>query len=162
MLWAGDQVFLDSTDGVTKPEKLQHPAEGPYRVLKNDKRTVTIDRNGGIERVSADRCAFVPPPFDTPPRSRMNPIADGFPQSTEADLSQNLHGDPTDTVDRIINYRMMQNGNLEFLVKWTGYYEPSWTQRTHIPEELASRYRLQVSRSGPSRPRIPRRQRVSA
>ena len=44
-LRAGDHVFFDSTDGVKKPGKLQHLAEGPYRVLKNDRRTVTIDRS---------------------------------------------------------------------------------------------------------------------
>ena len=166
---AGDHVFLDSTDAVKKLRKLQHTAEGPYRVLKNDKRTVSIDRKGVIElvfadrcAVSADSCAFAPSPFDTPPGSRTNPTADGIPQATKVDLSQKVNDGPTSTVDRIIDHRTTQIGNPEFLLKWTGYDEPSWTPQTHISEEFVSRYRLRVSRSDRRRPQILRRQHVSA
>jgi len=37
----GDYVFVDPSDGTTKGTKLGNHALGPFRVLKNDERTVT-------------------------------------------------------------------------------------------------------------------------
>ena len=136
---AGDFIFLDSTDGATKPGKLQSPAEGPYKVLRQDKRTLTIDRNGVTECVSADRCVFSPPPI----RARTNAAEPATGPTTEnsnaeahpralnevplastADFAQKVHEGPTYTVDRLLDHRT-RDGNAEFLVKWTGYADPT-------------------------------------
>ena len=56
----GDFVSLNPTDGGKTSNKLASPAVGPYRVLANDRRTITIDHDGITERVSADRCVYAP------------------------------------------------------------------------------------------------------
>ena len=40
----------------------------------------------------------------------------------------------------------MEDGNIEFLIKWADYDGPTWTPRAQVPEELVSRYdqRLQT------------------
>ena len=48
---------------------------------------------------------------------------------------------PEYTVERILNHRVApEQDQLEFLIKWAGYEEPTWTRRSHVPEELVSRY----------------------
>ena len=64
-----DFVYLNPSDGTAKTGKLEPAAIGPYRVLLNDKRTVYIDRDGLVERVSADRVVYSPPPATALPAS---------------------------------------------------------------------------------------------
>ena len=61
-----NNVYQDPTDGAKTSNKLASPAVGPYGVLANDKRTITIDRDGVTERVSADHRVYAPPPTDAP------------------------------------------------------------------------------------------------
>ena len=63
---------------------LESPAVGLYRVLANDRRTITIDRVGATGRVSADRCLYGPPPTDAPPTSTTTPgdLADKVTEGT--------------------------------------------------------------------------------
>ena len=42
----GSFVYLNPTDGGTTSNKLASPAVGPYRVLANDRQTITIDLDG--------------------------------------------------------------------------------------------------------------------
>ena len=126
----GNYVYLDLTDGAKTSIKLASPAVGPYRVLANDQRTITIDRDGVTERVSADRCVYAPPPVDAPRTSKTAP----------GDLADKVTAGTPYAVDRLLDYRVMENGTAEFKVKWADYKEPTWTARTYIPEELVSRY----------------------
>ncbi|CDF38002.1 unnamed protein product [Chondrus crispus] len=66
-------VYLNPADGAKTSNKLASPAVCPYRVLANDKRTITIDRDGVTERISADRCVYAPPPTDAPRTSKTTP-----------------------------------------------------------------------------------------
>ena len=125
----GDFVYLNPTNADEKPGKLEPAAIGPFRVLLNDKRTIYIDRNGLVERVSADRATYCPPP---PTRNSVT--------TTPTDLTSKTTDGPTYVVDRISAHRQNASDQLEFRVHWTGYRQPTWEPRTHIPEELVSRY----------------------
>ena len=126
----GEYVYIHPTDGGKTSNKLASPAVGPYRVLANDRRTITIDRDGVTERLSADRCVYAPPPTDAPRTSTttLAHLADKVTESTQY------------AVERLLRHQTMEDGNSEFLIKWADYDQPTWTARTHIPEELASRY----------------------
>ena len=128
-LKAGDFVFLDPTDGSKKLGKLKSPAIGPYRVLVNDKRTLIIDRDGIVERVSADRCVFAPRPSNA--RQSL---------TTTADATTKVTNGPQFVVDKLLDHGENDDGTLSFNVKWVGFRETTWEPRTHIPEELVSRY----------------------
>ena len=127
----GDFVYLDATDGVTKPGKLTSPATGPFRVLFNDSRTILIDRDGLVERVSADRVIFSPPPADAPP----NPYA-----PTPAELAEKAREGPAYVVDKIVGHGEDEDGHFLFRVKWQGYRDTTWEPRKNLPEELVSLY----------------------
>ena len=43
---AGDYVYIDPTDGLSETGKLQSPALGPFRIIRNDDRTYVIYRKG--------------------------------------------------------------------------------------------------------------------
>ena len=60
-------IYLDPRDGEKVHEKLGPIAEGPYRVLLNDKRTFVIQRREVVERVNSDRVTYAPPPENAPP-----------------------------------------------------------------------------------------------
>ena len=109
---------------------------GLYRVLANDRRTITIDRDGITERVSADRCVYVPPPMDAPRVSTTTP----------RDLANKVKEGTQYAVEKLLKYREMEDGTTEFLIKCADYDQPTWTARTHIPEELVSRYALRLRR----------------
>ena len=64
---AGDYVFIDPSDGTTKGTKLGNHALGPYRVLRNDRRTFVIQRDSEVERINSDRVTYAPPPKNAPP-----------------------------------------------------------------------------------------------
>ena len=126
----GNYVYLDPTDGGKTSNKLASPAGGPYRVLANDQRTITIDRDGVTERVSADRCVYAPPPVDAPRTST----------TAASDLADKVTAGTPYAVDRLLDHRVMENGSAEFKVKWADFEELTWTARTHIHEEIVSRY----------------------
>ena len=127
----GDYVYIDPTDGMSKTGKLECPALGPFRVLKNDGRTFAIQRNEDVERINADRITYAPPPEDEPPPEAFAPTVD--------DISKNTEG-PTYVVDKLLKHRVTSKGTLEFHFKWYGYDEKTWEPRRNIPEELISRY----------------------
>ena len=49
-------------------------------------------------------------------------------------------------VERQLRHRAMGGGTTEFLIKWAEYNTPTWTARTHVPEELVSRYARRLQR----------------
>ena len=124
-------MYIDPTDGMSKTGKLECPALGPFRVLKNDGRTFAIQRNEDVERINADRITYAPPPEDEPPPEAFAPTVD--------DISKNTEG-PTYVVDKLLKHRVTSKGTLEFHFKWYGYDEKTWEPRRNIPEELISRY----------------------
>ena len=91
---------------------------------------ITIDRDGVTERVSANRCVYAPPPANERRASTTNPgdLADKVTEGTQY------------AVERLLKRCVMEDGPIEFLIKWADYDAPTWTARTHIPEELVSRY----------------------
>ena len=129
---AGQYIYLDPTDGTTKGSKLGNHALGPFRVIKNDKRTLMIERDGNIERVSANRVRYVPPPDNAPPPEAL--------AATEKDLQEkNLEG-PKYVMEEILDHRVLSSGAVEFRIKWYGYGEPTWQPRSDIPEEAIATY----------------------
>ncbi|CDF40838.1 unnamed protein product [Chondrus crispus] len=132
----GEYVYLNPTDGAKTSNKLASPAVGPYRVLANDRRIITIDRDGVTERVSADRCVYAPPPIDAPRASTTTP----------RDLADKVTAGTQYAVERLLRHRVMEDGTTEFLIKWADYDAPTWTARTHVPEELVSRYAQRLRR----------------
>ena len=126
----GEYVYLNPTEGGKTSNKLASPAVGPYRVLANDRRSITIDRDGVTERVSADRCVYTPPPRDARRTSTTTP----------ADLADKVTEGTQYAVERLLRHRTMEDGTTEFLIKWADYDTPTPTARTHVPEELVSRY----------------------
>ena len=126
----GDYVYLDPTDGVTKRKKLEPVAIGPFRVLHANERNVYIDRDGLVENVSADRVVYAPPP----------PNVKTPTPATSHDITNKVHSGPTYVVDSLLDHKRHENDELRFLVKWSGYDETTWEPRSHIPEELISRY----------------------
>ena len=129
-------VYLNPTDGAKTSYKLASPAVGPFDVLANDQRTIKIDRDGVTERVSADRCVYAPPPVDAPQTST----------TALGDLADKVTAGTQYAMDRLLDHGIVETGSAEFKVKWADYKEPTWNARTHIPEELVSRYarRLRV------------------
>ena len=130
----GNFVYLNPTDGGKTSNKLASPAVGPYRVLSNDRRTITIDFHGITERVSADHCVYAPPPMDAPRVSTTTP----------RDLADKVREGTQYAVEKLLKHLEMEDGTAEFLIKWADYDQPTWTARTHIPEELVSRYALRL------------------
>ena len=133
-LHTGDYVYLDPSDGSKKLGKLQSPAVGPYRVVSNDKRTLVIDRDGIIERVSADRVVYAPPP----PEAANNATSNEY-DATPADIAAKNREGPKYTVERLFDHEQRDDG-LYLKVKWAEYPQPDWQPRANIPEELVSRY----------------------
>ena len=128
-LEGGDCIFLDPTLQEKKLGKLTSPAVGPYRVIAREQRTFTMDRAGITERVNRDRVTRAPRPAS----AVSHPVAPGG--------TENVTEGPDDTVERILNHHVgHEQEELEFLIKWADYEEPTWTGRSHVPEELVSRY----------------------
>lgn len=135
----GDFVYLDPTDGVSKPKrstssaiansKLRPVAVGPFRVLSNDVRTVVIDRDGEVERVSADRVLYASRPPEALPST-----------TTPDDLASSVREGPTYVVDKLLDNRREADGKTWFLIKWAAYQTHTWEPRTHVPEKLVSSY----------------------
>ena len=125
-----EYVYINATNGVKTSNTLTSPAVGPYHVLVNDRRTITIDRDRVTERVSADRCVYVPPPMGSPRASTATP----------GDLADKVTAGTQYAAERLLRHRTMEDGTTEFLIKWADYGTPTWTARTNIPEELVSRY----------------------
>ena len=95
-----------------------------------------IQRREVVERVNSDRVTYAPPPENAPPILR-------FEASTTDILEKNIDGQ-TYLVDKLLEHRIHDDGNMHFLVKWIDYPEPSWQPRSDIPEELISRYFAKV------------------
>ena len=48
---------------------------------------------------------------------------------------------PEYTVERILQHRVAAGEDeLEFQIKWADYADPTWTKRTHVSEEMVSRF----------------------
>ena len=98
-------------------------------MIARDQRTFTIDRAGITERVNSDRVTRAPRPAG----AISHPVA---PRGTEK-----VTEGPEYTVERIFNHRVApEQDQLEILIKWADYEEPTWTRRSHVREELVSRY----------------------
>ena len=131
----GDFVYLNPTEDGKQRTKLTSPAVGPYRVLLNDDHTVYIDRDGLVERVSANRVVYAPPPANVP-KSLTSP----------ADLTEKVTEGPKYTVERLLEHERSPNGQYRFRVKWADYETPTWEERKYIPEEVVSRYFSELRR----------------
>ena len=129
---AGQYVYLDPRDGEKVHGKLGPIAEGPYRVLLNDRRTFVIQRGHVVERVNSDRITYAPPPNDSPPMMRY--------AATTTDILEKTIDGRTYLVDRLLDHNIEANGRMTFLVQWEDYDTPTWQPRSDIPEELISRY----------------------
>ena len=79
---AGKLIFLDTHDGLSKRPKLSHNIAGPFEVLEVHDNILSIDRDGIVERVSANRCVKAPY-HKAPPR---NPFA-----ATAVDMANKHH-----------------------------------------------------------------------
>ena len=79
----GDYVYIYPTDGISKTGKLESPGLGPFRVLKNDGRTVVIQRNEDVERINADRITYAPPPGNAPPSEAFAPASNDIEKNSE-------------------------------------------------------------------------------
>ena len=102
-------------------------------MLKVNRTTVVIKRDDVVERVAADRVTPAPTPESDAPMS--------YPESATAEdmAEKNLEGG-TWLVDSLDDHRKTRRGKLEFLVRWSGPYEPTWEPRANLPEEMISRY----------------------
>ena len=87
-----DYVYIDPTDRMSKTSKLESPALGPFRNLKNDGRIVVIQRNEDLERIIADQTKNAPQPENGSPREAFAP--------TSSDIEKNTEG-PTYVVDSL-------------------------------------------------------------
>ena len=105
---AGQYIYLDPRDGEKVHGKLGPIAEGPYRVLLNDKRTFVIQRGEVVERVNSDRVTYAPPPENAPPILR-------FEASTTDILEKNIDGQ-TYLVDKLLEHSIHDDGSMHFLV----------------------------------------------
>ena len=132
-------VYLNLTDGGKTSNKLASSAVGPYRVLANDRRTITIDCDGITEQVSTDRCVYAPPPMDALRGTTTTPCDPGDK------VRESTHY----AVENLLKHREMEEGTTDILIKWADYDQPTWTARTQIPEELVSRYALRLRRRTP-------------
>ena len=127
----GDAVYLDTHDGAAKRPKLQHEAEGPFKVLKATPRTAVIQRGEVTETVSMDRITQAPRHLLPPPKAH---------EPTPEDLQDKDFDGETWVFDCLLDHRKGHDGALEFLVKWQPPWEPDWQPRKLIPEEAVSRY----------------------
>ena len=125
----GSFVYLDPNDRSKTHGKLNDDALGPYRVLHNDKRTVVIDRNGIVERVSTDRVTPAP-----------RPAREQVPAASMRDVARKNRSGPSFLVERTVTHRVGREGRVEFQIQWEGYDDPTWEPRANVPEELISRY----------------------
>ena len=86
-----------------KTGKLESPGLGPFRILKNDVRTVVIQRNEDVEQINAGRITFAPPYGNAPPPG-------AFVQAG-TDVEKNSEG-PTYVVDNLLKHRVKCDGTL--------------------------------------------------
>ena len=103
----GNYAYLGPTNGAKTSNKLAPPAVGPYRVQTNDKRTLSIDRDRGTERVSPDRRVYTPPTTDAPRASIPTPsdLADKVTEATHY------------AFERLLKHREMKDVTTEFFIK---------------------------------------------
>ena len=127
---SGDWVLIDNPE--KSPTKLELHAQGPFRVLSNDVHTITIDRNGALERVSSDRVTASPPP-DNIPNSHVKPKAKSLPPGVALSSEEYV-------VDRILDDTVDEDGYRWFLTKYYGYAEKSFQPEAALPAEMVSRY----------------------
>ena len=126
----GDWVLMDNPEH--QPKKLEPHTQGPFRVLSNDGHTLTIDREGQLERVSSDRVVRYP----TPPRARPTGI-----RTPRTDLPEGVTlSDETYVVDKILDHFVDDEGHNWFKVKYFGYRESSYQPEAALPPELTTRY----------------------
>ena len=127
----GDAVYLDVHDGLDKRPKLSHEAEGPYRVLAAKQRTATIQRGNVTEVVSLDRVTPAPKHLLPPTSSH---------DATPSQVAEKVSDGDTWLFEKILDHRKTPEGEDEFLMEWTGNWEPDWQPRAYIPEEAISRF----------------------
>ena len=126
-----DHVFLDTHDGAAKRPKLTHNISGPFRVLRVDANTVTIQRGDVVERVSRDRITLAPKQAIRGARPE-DPQPKHLAAKRTTRRSYNF--------SKILAHRERDNGELDFRIQWDGQYKPTWEPRDCIPEEAFSRY----------------------
>ena len=139
-----DKVFLDTNDGVKKRDKLTHEVSGAFEIKKvNKNNTVVIQRGNETELVTANRLTRAPasaPVIGPEHAEHAEHVATG--QDLE---EKNTEGD-TYYFKKILDHRERDDGTLEFKLKWSGNWDPTWEPRANIPEESISRYLARVAR----------------
>ena len=83
---AGDYVYIDPRDGLTKKGKLQSQALGPFRITQKDERTYVIDRNGATERINADRETYAPHPENAPTKDENDTTTEHLEKNTDGPI----------------------------------------------------------------------------
>ena len=129
-------MYNDPADGMSKTGNPEIPALGPFRILKNDGRTVVSQRNHDVERIIVYRITYTPPPENAPPPEAFAP--------TGNDIAKNSEG-PISVVENLLKHRMKSDGKLEFRAKWYGYTKQTWKTRLNTPEERFGTHRATKS-----------------
>ena len=78
----GDYVYIDPADAMSKTGKLESPALGPFRILKNDGLTVVIQRKEDVERINADRITYAPLSGNAPPPEAFAPAGNDIEKNS--------------------------------------------------------------------------------
>lgn len=106
IICAGNYVFIDVSDGVTRTSKLEHAVEVPYWVLGQDQHTLVIQSKELIERITVDWDILAPRP------AGMLPIP---PESVSSMGIQNKKLEGTPWFYGILDYCLKVDVQLEFL-----------------------------------------------
>lgn len=124
-LKVGESVYLDTNDGAKKRDKLTHEVAGAFRILHVHKNnTVTIQRGDVVETVSANRVVRAP--------SSVVPVEPDHAARPKYVAAKNVEGQ-TWVFDKILDHRELDDGALEFKMKWSGDWDPSWEPRENVP-----------------------------
>ena len=152
----GQMVFVDKPadyegkhqdpmgeDRTTK--KLSYRTTGPYKVLKANESTVTVEQDGLQVAVSIDRVTVDPVKGSggyLNGEEHSNPVGDNPP----GDPSQESP-DPEYVVERIVDHEGTGD-TLQYRVRWYGYdaKDDTWEKASRIPPNFTKRYWNQVKK----------------
>ena len=126
-------------------KKLSYRTTGPYKVLKANESTVTVEQDGLQVAVSIDRVTVDPVNGSggyLNGEEHSNPVGDNPP----GDPSQESP-DPEYVVERIVDHEGTGDA-LQYCVRWYGYdaKDHTWEKASRIPPNFTKRYWNQVEK----------------